>query len=434
MTKPSATRTEAVKASGLPTSTAYREISKLRAGVPLALHKDANSSSVGRRKSLGISTDGSERWFKIADSLLRAHSDSRDSEKSFAEERNVSTEYEEELLCRLKQLAGTHFGKGFVPGRASGRSYPSRPDQRAKEALMTRLARAFDRLAAVQPALVQQAVDNYIHLVQSDDRLVLNHKPTEGGLRKILQFVQLLKVRDLSVDIHGFSRKEKEDTKKNEPVWYDMNDPICNYQAPLKEIKDQFYRLGMRPPKRLRCIKPKNPNSRGVLTQIVLNIQFGKHGRDAFRYVMAVAAITRFWRRYETPRQGGSLDVDKMEAVGVRIPPDPGRDSASISPINSVPPRPATDLHPVLMFCHRNEQGGGWKVIVSDCSEGNSFEREWPFKDDAGLVREAKQRRADPQKLQSVIQMGYGLIPLELDSAQYGRLRGAKKSGQQKAL
>lgn len=197
----------------------------------------------------------------------------------------------------------------------------------------------------------------------------------------MIWLVRNLKVPGLDLRFLGFTTRPS--NRAGQLVLYDVNDRSSRHQATERKLRRQFRRLKMEMPQPLQRVRPKNARSEGVLEQIAIEVQWNQRGCDAFRYVMAVAAISRFWRTHEMHRP----------------------------------------VHPIFMNCWRAADRSSWQVSFHEKRGAESIPlRKWECEADENLIAVAKNGRVPRKTMLGLIKAGSGEVRLMLTRQQYQRL------------
>ena len=295
MTKHNSERTAAIVVSGRPRSTEYRNAnSGPQTGTARAFRalRQTESSSLFNESE---DEDGPQ-WFYNTGILLPRHCRYGEVVAVCAADLNMSLEEAQRQVDRAPDIGRMKIGLTFqkeVDQRP--RSCPVVPKPDPAKRLAAEIARQLGELSIRKPKLVEDAVMAYAESVQTENRMMLTSEADANHIRVWMQFVQELKNKSLSFRFTAYKVKNE-----------------------TGDLKHLFNQIGIRKLPAVHLVNAHNQNSRSALKQLGIDITSSSERADetprgcgAFRYVMAIAAISQPW-----------LSLAAQPARVRRLPPD----------------------------------------------------------------------------------------------------------------
>jgi hypothetical protein len=235
-----------------------------------------------------------ERHCKYGESLLRCSQDL-----------GIPLETAEARIRETRTLAQLPIALKFKSKVGSDIKYPPALVHTHSRNMADVIARQLSKLAKREPLLVESAVTTFVENIQESHLLVLTWRDwlradTEEGRVRIARFrdlvhlVPLLKVPELTVQLVGYS---------------------CD-RTP-RDLLGKLERLGLPRSTKLHLIKPPNPKNRRNHEHLGIRIGCSHvsnkaenqlHASEAFRYVMALAAICKSWQPATKKESIGGVD------------------------------------------------------------------------------------------------------------------------------
>jgi hypothetical protein len=278
-------RATTVKIAAQPKSSAYE---RARIG-PLAisaLQLEETSSSVSSRKDRGeiqqsLADVRVPQWYLSTRVLLERHFEYQEPLLACAADLSIST-YDAESIIRQAISIGEHkIGLKFRYARNSNAKYPRTPKESRIKLLAEKIALRLDALARANSSQIEEAVLTYVSRVQTTNRIMFTNLAQAPGLRKWLDLVCKLRVENHSIRPIGFLVKGERGN-----------------------LHEKLKLLNLSRATEIHWVNAPNQNSRSALNylgiDVICRLKRGPNPIDlsseAFRYVMAIAAIAQIWR------------------------------------------------------------------------------------------------------------------------------------------
>jgi hypothetical protein len=186
----------------------------------------------------------------------------------------------------------------FKYGLKSNKRYPFTPKHAAKQKLAEEIARRLASLASRNRRLVQEGVMAYASKVQADNRMMLTPRTNERLLRTWMKFVRELEIEHLSVRHTAFIVAGQEGNSKS-------------------DLKEQCNRLGITKPMNVVWVKAANKRNSGAGRNLAVDVVYKSRGCGVFRYVMAMAAMSRPWPEPVTPAESVQESPEQKNAIEI---------------------------------------------------------------------------------------------------------------------
>ncbi len=266
----------------------------------LFLEPDALPRFLPKNKSRNLA------WLSDTGKLLIRYFDYGDSLEQCSMDLNIPCEMIAARVAETKLLSKLPIALKFKFGHVSGLKYPANLVHLSSTRMAEQIASALQRLVKRDTDLVRQAIGTYVQNLQESNHLVLTKRDwryahEEGGnrvhgYRDLIRFVNLLNVPGLTVQFIGYTVA---DMKPN--------------------LRSKLQLLGAKRGTAVHLTRARNQHSNAALDH--LGMRFGctlqKEGSaqvnssDAFRYVMAIAAICKIWQQ---PMQQDEYSYKNEEA------------------------------------------------------------------------------------------------------------------------
>lgn len=302
----------------------------------------------------------------------------------------------------------------FKYGLKSNKRYPLTPKHAARQKLAEEIACKLASLANRNRQLVQEGVMAYASKVQADNRMMLTPRTNERSLRTWMKFVRELEIEHLSVRYTAFIVAGQEGNSTS-------------------DLKEQCNRLGITKPMNVVWVKAANKRNSGALRNLAIDVVYKSRGCGAFRYVMAMAAMSQPWPEPATPAEGVEESPEQKNAI--EISKEQGLICSECNtPLPTGLPRRTGEvddgrsaesegqlLRPVYLHFILNRLKLVWCCHFFE-DDRKVLPRRIYTSPDAGRILEmAKSGRADDNAVGRQITVGSGGCWLRLDNEQYSR-------------
>ena len=237
-------------------------------------------------------------WLFDTGKLLVRHFDYGDSLERCSTDLDIPLDLVVARVGETKLLSTLPVALKFKLGRVLGIKYPADLVHVSSTRMAEQIAIALQKLVRRDPGLVGRAVDTYIRNVQESNHLVLTKRDwlradaeagsRVTGFRDLIRLVSSLGVPELTVQFIGYT-----------------------VAGALPNLRTKLQLLGAKRGTAVHLTKSRNQNSNAALDH--LGIRFGSvlqkdgttqvNSSDAFKYVMAIAAICKVWQ--QPARQNG---------------------------------------------------------------------------------------------------------------------------------
>jgi hypothetical protein len=244
-------------------------------------------------------------WLSQTSLLLERHCKFGESLLKCSLDLGIPLETAEARIRETKNLAQLPIALKFESKVGSDIKYPSALVHTHSRNMADLIARQLSKLAKREPLLVESAVNTFVENIQESHLLMLTWRDwlradTEEGRVRIARFrdlvhlVPLLKIPELTVQLVAYS---------------------CD-RAP-HHLLGKLERLGLPRSTKPHLIKPRNAKCRRNHEHLGIRIgcyhlskkaEKQMHASEAFRYVMALAAICKSWQPATKKESIGSVD------------------------------------------------------------------------------------------------------------------------------
>ena len=292
MTRHNPERTVAVKISETPKSSAYVDARRGQQALPARKLRTQiprpKKERIGDQQLLpGMAM---RAWYEATRALLERHFGNEEPLEICARDLGIPFEDAQSMIARAISISEKKISLKFHLAAGSNQKYPMAPKELWVKELSEKIGRELDTLNESQPELIEEVVLFYASNVQKNNRLEINlRKETTRSqgelkapkLRKLVSFVRQLKIEELSIRAIGFKVKGKN-----------------------ADLREHLKLVGLPATTPIHWVNATNQNSLSALEHLAIDIvcTFNMDtepvvlSSEAFRYVMAVAAITQIWR------------------------------------------------------------------------------------------------------------------------------------------
>ncbi len=431
MTAHNLERTAIAAIASQPKSTVYARSRRSGQGVSeRLLERDVSSiqSSASDRPEqqllYGVLAPG---WYLQSKALIERHFGQDEQVDQCATELGISLQVARLWAGQAMLVGDSNLKLKFRRAKSSNALYPREPATQSVRRLAANIAVQLDLLVRQDPEMVKDAIALYTDTVRKDNRLILRAQEQAPRLRNWIRMVRGLQATGLSLRMIGFKvRGVKPDLKpKMRLLNLPRSIPIHWVDAPNQNSDSSLSHLGIDVVCRLEQLKNPAPRS-----------------SEAFRYVMAIAAIVQLWSipsnppqklprpvtGAKAPVQEKNLDLPFVNSGAVAV------FSASVIrcpvcrmllPRRAAPPSESLSSHSVFMHFVKSQQQ--WLCHFLEADLVTPLKKTRAFADDGTkLLKTASRAGATVDDLTNIkngIAAGNGGTWLALKDEQYEKLQ-----------
>jgi hypothetical protein len=221
------------------------------------------------------------QWYLHTKVLLERHFEYQEPLSACATNLAISTDDAESIIREAIRVGEHKIGLKFRYARNLNAKYPRTPKELRVKLLAEKLALRLDALARANSSLVEEAVLTYVSRVQTTNRIMFTNLAQAPGLRIWLDLVCGLRAENHSIRLIGFLVKGERGN-----------------------LREKLNMLNLSRATEIHWVNAPNQNSRSALNHlgvdVICSLERGPGSIDlsseAFRYVMAIAAIAQIWR------------------------------------------------------------------------------------------------------------------------------------------